>query len=294
VTQTPTPSASPRTPSTTPEVRRILLLTHGDPTVTAATLPALAVALANAGVELVLNEDEVAKHPALQPISVDRPDEVDLILVLGGDGTMLRALHRVIDRPVACVGVNYGTFGFLTTMRANEMLSRLPDVLGGGLEIVDLPTVSVETPDGRFVAINDVLVTADQLGRMAVLEWAVNGVELGQRGCDGILVATPAGSTGYNLSAGGPVIEWGVDAVTVTFVAPHSLDGRPLILGRGHEVRVTSRTRDVGSRVVVDGHPAAMLAKDATTTIRMAPETARLAILPNRPFLSRYRDKFGR
>ncbi|MGI9116174.1 MAG: NAD(+)/NADH kinase [Gaiellales bacterium] len=278
----------------TPSVRRLLLVTHGDAAVTAATLPALAAALAAQGVELVLNEDEVAKHPDLQPISVDRPDDVDLILVLGGDGTMLRALHRVIDRPVACVGVNYGTFGFLTTMRANEMLERLPDVLGGGLEVMQLPTVSVETPDGRFVAINDVLVTADQLGRMAVLEWSVNGVDLGQRGCDGILVATPAGSTGYNLSAGGPVIEWGVDAVVVSFVAPHSLDARPLILARGHEVRVTSRTRDVGSRVVVDGHAHAMLGTGETATIGMAPETARLAILPDRPFVSRYRDKFGR
>ncbi len=293
MTQTPTPSASPRKPSTTPSVKRLLLVTHGDPTVAAATLPALAAALAARGVELVLNEDEVAKHPDLQPVSVDRPDEVDLILVLGGDGTMLRAMHRVIDRPVACVGVNYGTFGFLTTMRANEMLDRLTDVLDGGLEVIDLPTVSVETPDGRFIAINDVLVTADQLGRMAVLEWSVNGVDLGQRGCDGVLVATPAGSTGYNLSAGGPVIEWGVDAVTVTFVAPHALDGRPLILGRGHEVRIVSCTRDVGSRVVVDGHAQAHLAIGETALIRMAPETARLAILPDRPFLSRYRDKFG-
>ena len=279
MTQTPTPSASPSKPSMTPDVKRILLVTHGDPQVTAATLPALAAALAAKGVELVLSEDEVAKHPDVQPISVDRPDDVDLILVLGGDGTMLRALHRVIDRPVACVGVNYGTFGFLTTMRANEMLDRLPDVLSGGLEVVNLPTVSVETPD--------------QLGRMAVLEWAVNGVDLGQRGCDGILISTPAGSTGYNLSAGGSVIEWGVDAVVVTFVAPHSLDGRPLILGRGHEVRIVSRTRDVGSRVVVDGHAQAHLGKGETAVIRMAPETAHLAILPDRPFLSRYRDKFG-
>ena len=114
---------------------------------------------------------------------------------------MLRALHRVIDRPVACVGVNYGTFGFLTTMRANELLERLPEVLNGGLEVVHLPTVSIETPDGRFIAINDVLVTADQLGRMAVLEWAVNGVDLGQRGCDGILVSTPVGSTSSPRSA---------------------------------------------------------------------------------------------
>lgn len=268
-------------------------MTHGEAAVTRDALPGLAAQLAAAGVELVLWEDEVAKHPELDA-SVDRPDDVDLILVLGGDGTMLRALHRVIDRPIPCVGVNYGTFGFLTTLRADELDDALPGILAGGLEIVTLPTVAVETAEGRFVAINDILVTADTLGRMAVLEWAVNGVDLGQRGCDGVLVSTPTGSTGYNLSAGGPVLDWAVDAVAVTFVAAHSLDARPLILSRGHSVRVVSRTRDVGSRIVVDGHPALRLAAGEEAVIRMSPERARLGILPGRPFLSRYRDKFGR
>ncbi len=289
MTPNPTHSASPETPS---EIRRVLLVTHGDAAVTRDALPALAARLADADVELVLGEDEVAKHPEVDA-TVDRPDDVDLILVLGGDGTMLRAMHRVIDRPIPCVGVNYGTFGFLTTLRADELDRSLPGILSGGLEVVTLPTVAVETAEGRFVAINDILVTADTLGRMAVLEWAVNGVDLGQRGCDGVLVSTPTGSTGYNLSAGGPVLDWAVDAVAVTFVAAHALDARPLILSRGHAVRVVSRTRDVGSRIVVDGHPALRLAAGEEAVIRMSPERVRLGILPGRPFLSRYRDKFG-
>ncbi len=291
--QTPTPIASPLTPSKTPSVRRVLLVTHGEASVTRAIVPSLAAAIAGHGVELVLSEEEVAKHPDLEPISVDRPDQVDLILVLGGDGTILRALHRVIGRAIPCVGVNFGNFGFLTTLRADELIEQLPAVLGGGLEVVSLPTIAVETPDGRFLAINDVLVTTDQLGRMARLKWAVNGIEMGERGCDGILVATPTGSTGYNLSAGGPVIDWGVDAVSVTFVAPHALDARPLILSRGHELRVVSRTRDVASRIVVDGQAVAYLDRGGQITIGMAPEVARLGILVERPFLSRYRDKFG-
>jgi len=291
--QTPTPTVSPLTPSKTPSVRRVLLVTHGEASVTRAIVPSLAAAIAGHGVELVLNEEEVAKHPDLQPISVDRPDQVDLILVLGGDGTILRALHRVIGRAIPCVGVNFGNFGFLTTLRADELIEQLPAVFGGGLEVVSLPTIAVETPDGRFLAINDVLVTTDQLGRMARLEWAVNGIEMGERGCDGVLVATATGSTGYNLSAGGPVIDWGVDAVSVTFVAPHALDARPLILSRGHELRVVSRTRDVASRIVVDGQAVAYLDRGGQTTIGMAPEVAQLGILAERPFLSRYRDKFG-
>lgn len=291
--QTPTPTVSPLKPSKTPSVRRVLLVTHGEASVTRAIVPSLAAAIAGHGVELVLNEEEVAKHPDLQPISVDRPDQVDLILVLGGDGTILRALHRVIGRAIPCVGVNFGNFGFLTTLRADELIEQLPAVFGGGLEVVSLPTIAVETPDGRFLAINDVLVTTDQLGRMARLEWAVNGIEMGERGCDGVLVATATGSTGYNLSAGGPVIDWGVDAVSVTFVAPHALDARPLILSRGHELRVVSRTRDVASRIVVDGQAVAYLDRGGQTTIGMAPEVAQLGILAERPFLSRYRDKFG-
>ncbi len=275
------------------EAARVLLFTHGDAAVTRDAARGLARDLAARGVELVLPEDEAAKHPDLAGATTERPDEVDLVLVLGGDGTMLRALQNELGRGTPVVGVNFGTFGFLTTLRADELEGRLGDLVGGGLRIVELPTVAVETPEGRFVAVNDVLVTADTLGRMAVLEWGVNGVDLGERGCDGILVSTPAGSTSYNLSAGGPVLEWEVDAVAVTFVAPHALDARPLILSRGHEVRVTSRTRDVPSRVVVDGHPVAHLRTGETATVRMAPEMARLGVLPDRPFLSRYRDKFG-
>lgn len=275
------------------EAARILLFTHGDAAVTRDAAHGLARDLASRGVELVLPADEAAEHPDLLGATMERPDAVDLVLVLGGDGTMLRALQHALALGTPVVGVNFGTFGFLTTLRADELGDRLGDLLGGGLRIVELPTVAVETPEGRFVAVNDVLVTADSLGRMTVLEWAVNGADLGQRGCDGILISTPAGSTSYNLSAGGPVLEWEVDAVAVTFVAPHALDARPLILSRGHEVRITSRTREVASRVVVDGHPVAYLASGATATVRMAPEMARLGVLPDRPFLSRYRDKFG-
>lgn len=281
-------------PSTPSSIRRILLVTHGDPQVTGDVVGPLAEALHAAGIDLVLTEDEVTKHPTLAPVSVDAPNDVDLILVLGGDGTMLRGLHRMIGRSVPTLGVNFGTFGFLTTLRRQELLTRLPDVLAGRFEVVDLPTVVVDTPEGSFTAVNDILVTADSLGRMAVLEWEVNGVPLGQRGCDGILVATPAGSTGYNLSAGGPVLGWGVDAIVVTFVAPHTLDGRPLILARGHEVRIVSRTRDVGSRVVVDGHPVATLERGAAVTVRMGPDYARLGQLHGRPFLARYRERFAR
>ena len=92
---------------------------------------------------------------------------------------------------------------------------------------------------------------------MAVLEWEVNGTNMGERGCDGIVVSTPSGSTGYNLSAGGPVLSWGVDAMVATFIAAHALDARPLVLARGHADQHRLALHRLPSRVVVDGHSSA-------------------------------------
>ena len=127
-------------------------------------------------------------------------------------------------------------------------------MLAGDYEIVELPTLEVGLHGERHIAVNDVLVTSAVQGRMAVLEWEVNGTNMGERGCDGIVVSTPSGSTGYNLSAGGPVLSWGVDAMVATFIAAHALDARPLVLARGHAISISSRSIGFPSRVVVDGH----------------------------------------
>ena len=170
----------------------------------------------------------------------------------------------------------------------------MPRVLSGEYEIVELPTLEVGLHGERHIAVNDVLVTSAVQGRMAVLEWEVNGTNMGERGCDGIVVSTPSGSTGYNLSAGGPVLSWGVDAMVATFIAAHALDARPLVLARGHAISIISRSIGFPSRVVVDGHLVGTLDEAASAAVHMAPETALLATLPDRPFLRHYRDTFSR
>ena len=97
------------------------------------------------------------------------------------------------------------------------------------------------------------------VGRMIQLEWAVGGEGLGRRGCDGVVCSTPSGSTGYNFSNGGPVLVWGMDAMAVTFVAPHSLNARPLVVPRGSDLLVWNRTPDVPATALVDGHRVADL-----------------------------------
>jgi NAD+ kinase len=276
-------------------VHRLAVITHGDAERTREALERVADAVEHAGVSLFLPPDECVKHPSLKrcdPLPED--GDVDLVLVLGGDGTTLRALHRFLASRTPVIGVNFGRVGFLTSIEPGELPRRLPRILAGGYEIVELPTLEVRLHGERHLAVNDVLVTSAVQGRMAVLEWDVNGTNMGERGCDGIVVATPSGSTAYNLSAGGPVLNWGVDAMVATFIAAHALDARPLVLSRGHDVRIVSRSLGFTSRVVVDGHFVGTLDEGAGATVRMAPETALLATLPDRSFLRHYRDTFAR
>jgi NAD+ kinase len=272
-------------------------VTHGLVGRTRDAVPTVRRVLERHGVEMLLPEEEFRKHADLvrgAAVWDEEQGAVDLALVLGGDGTTLRALHRFLPFAVPVIGVNYGRVGFLTSIGADEIERRLPEVLAGRFQRVSLPTIELWLYGQRHLAVNDVLVTSGIQGRMAVLEWEVNGVRMGERGCDGIVVSTPSGSTGYNLSAGGAVLGWGVDAMIVTFVAPHALDARPLVLSHGHSVRVWSRSQGFRSRAVVDGHVVGELDQGEVVEIRMASDCAPLAILHDRPFLARYRDTFSR
>jgi NAD+ kinase len=277
-------------------VRRIAVITHGEPERTREALALVLDGVRATGGTLLLPPDERNKHPttAAGADPWDESDACDLVLVLGGDGTMLRALQRFLDTGVPVMGVNFGRVGFLTSLVQDELPERLPEVLAGRFEIVALPTIELLHQGRRHTAINDVLVTSATQGRMAVLDWDVNGVRMGERGCDGLVIATAVGSTGYNLSAGGPIMNWGVDAMVLTFVAPHALDARALVLSHGHEIKVTSRSKGFSSRVVVDGHVVGSLEEDGVAEIHMGLSTARLALLPDRPFLARYRSTFAR
>src|SRR5205814_8451018 len=112
----------------------------------------------------------------------------------------------------------------------------------------------VETGGNGHVAVNDAVVTSGELGRMVELEWAIGGEDLGIQPCDGVICSTPSGSTAYNLSNGGPVLVWGIDAMAITFVAPHSLHARPVVVPRSRPIEIRNATPDVALAVIADGH----------------------------------------
>ena len=244
-----------------------------------------------AAVELVLPDEEREKHG--RAADADDPEDVDLAVVLGGDGTMLRALTRYLGTRVPVIGVNLGRVGFLTSMAEEELDAGLARVFAGEYRVVELPTLEAEVDGRRVPAINDVVTASSVPGRMVALAWAVSGEDLGELPCDGVICATPTGSTAYNLSNGGPVLARGLDALAITFIAPHSLHARPLVVSRGADVVITNRSVSVVATVLVDGHEVGRLEPGAQVAARLGDQSCLLATLPETTFFTRYREVFA-
>ena len=128
---------------------------------------------------------------------------------------------------------------------------------------------------------------------MVELRWSIAGEDMGTVPCDALIASTPSGSTAYNLSGGGPVLVWGLDAMAVTFVAPHSLHVRPLVVQRNRELAVSSLTADVEVALIADGHQVAAIGPEEPVRIRLANAVSLLATLPEMTFFRRYRDTFA-
>jgi NAD+ kinase len=272
-------------------IKRATIITHGKaPTVGPAIARVEKVAREH-GVELVFPEDERQKH-GLEETGAD-PGDTDIAVVLGGDGTMLRALTTFLGKGVPVIGVNFGRVGFLASIEPDALESGLARVFDGDYVVVELPTLVAETGGKKFVAVNDVVGTSSTLGRMIELQWAVGGEDLGHVPCDGIICATPSGSTAYNLSNGGPVLVRGLEAMSVTFVAPHSLHARPLVVPRGLDLVVWNRTQDVDVTMLVDGHASGTVPPSERMIVRLGEQRSLLATLPETTFFKRYRETFG-
>ncbi len=271
--------------STTPSgsrVKRAAVVLHGSAEALGSGLERLEAVAKSEGVELLVVGDD--------PIE---PGEAELAIVLGGDGTMLRALHRFLGTGVPVIGVNFGRVGFLSSIARDDLEVGVARVFGGELEIVELATLEVETGGERFVAVNDAVVTSGELGRMVEIDWSVGGEDFGRVPCDGLICTTPSGSTAYNLSNGGPVLMWGLDAMALTFVAPHDLRARPFVVPRGLDLLISNRTTAVGCAVLVDGHRMADCGPGGHVSIRLGAERSLLGTLPGTTFVRRYRQSFG-
>jgi NAD+ kinase len=278
-------------------MREITVFTHRRPDDTRAALELFAARAAQAGVTLRLDEEETRKHglrtgPGIEA-NAPVKDAVELCVVLGGDGTILRALQRYAGTGVAVFAINFGEIGFLATVEPQDVEGGVRRALSGDFELLQLPAIVLDTPDGRRMAINDVAIHRKVGERVAELAYALEGEVVGSVRCDGLVVSTPAGSTGYNLANGGPVMAWGVEGFVVSFIAPHSLTARALVVAPGDHLEIQNRSHEPLD-VAVDGRPVCEIPARGTIDARFVNEIGTIAQLPGSSFYRRLREKFGR
>jgi NAD+ kinase len=274
------------------------VVTHRRPADTSAAVRELIEVARRMRVSLRFTPDEVAKHgieisPYVE-IVPELADDVDLCLVLGGDGTILTALRRYAGTGVPVFAVNYGEVGFLATIDPNGLADDFARAFRGEFDTIELPTISVGRPNGTWSALNDISVHRKAGLRVADLAYALAGEEIGRVRCDGLVIATPQGSTGYNLANGGPVLAWGVEGYVVSFIAPHSLTARALVVAPGDELTINNASREEPVEVHVDGRPTLELPPGEDIHIEFGLSHGTLAQIAGASFYHRLRERFGR
>ena len=276
--------------------RAITVFSHNRSNDTGAALRRIAELAGEAGVEVRLRAGEIDKH-GLVPGTVAEDGtstDTDLVVVLGGDGTILTYLREFAGTGVPVFAVNFGAIGFLATVEPWEIEDGVRRALAGEIEAMELPGLIIATDEGNRVAVNDISFHRRPDGRVAELAYSIQGEELGEVRCDGLVVSTPAGSTGYNLANGGPVLAWGVEGFVVSFIAPHTLTARSLVVAPDDALEVTNRSTLEEVNVTTDGRPVCTLEPQACMPIRFEDRQALLAQSPGATFYHRLRDKFGR
>jgi NAD+ kinase len=251
-----------------------------------------------AGVTVRVPPDEVAKHdvqggPSVE-LDVELDGPTDLALALGGDGTILAAMRAYAGRDVPVFAINFGAVGFLATIERDQLDEGIRRALRGDFEVLRLPALELRTPRGSWVAVNDVSFHRRQDLRVAELGYSVLGEQVGEVRCDGLVLATPAGSTGYNLANGGPVLAWGVEGYVVSFIAPHTLTARALVVAPEDALQVVNKSGVDPVDVTTDGRLVCSLDPREEVEVRFRHDVATLAQVDGASFYHRLRDKFGR
>ena len=274
------------------------LITHGRPETASEGVAATAKGARAAGWRIVTTPEELSKHgEAADGIEVVEklPDSPDLCLVLGGDGSILFALRTYAGTEVPVFGINYGTVGFLAAAEREELEGGLGRAFAGEFEVLTLPGLEVPSLErvGGKIGLNDVGFLRRPQDSVAELSCRIAGEEVGHVRCDGLVVATPAGSTGYNLANQGPILAWGVEGYVVSFIAPHTLTARALVVAPSDAIEVGNEADRDPVELMLDGELAATLAPGESVEIHFRHNIGHLAQLPGSTFYRRVREKFG-
>ena len=277
-------------------LRRVAVLTHLFTEATMAALAQLAASADRLGLDLLMPADEAAKHPSAVDLGYRPVDEAelraaDLCLVFGGDGTILRSLSRLLGTQVPTLGVNYGNVGFLAALPRDGWQDGLETILRGDYRVVELLTVDVQLNGEHHSAVNDVILSRVAPRHVLQLEYEVAGVTVGDMFCDGLIIASPTGSTAYNLSCNGPIVEWNAGVLVLNFIAPHSLGFRPMILRPDHVITARNVSPLQECEVVADGDVVGRLCCGDEVRVTAGQEVARLLLQNEGSFYQNVEEK---
>jgi NAD+ kinase len=283
-------------------VRRVLVLTHTGRSEAVLAASELVRRLAAAGLETIMLAEEATEIPGCESVVVVGPenavDGAELVVVLGGDGTVLRAAEMVRDHPVPLLGVNLGHVGFLAEIEPDDLVDTVDRIRSGDYVVEERMTVDVLVtvrgePVARTWAVNEATVEKASRDRMIELATEVDGRPVSTFGCDGVVMATPTGSTAYAFSAGGPVVWPEVEALLMVPISAHALFAKPMVVAPTSvlAVEVVARTAACGV-LWCDGRRTVDLPPGARIEVRRGITPIRLARLLTGPFTDRLVAKF--
>ncbi|MEO7216626.1 MAG: NAD(+)/NADH kinase [Gemmatimonadaceae bacterium] len=232
-------------------------------------------------------------------LSLTSPSQIHVALSLGGDGTLLRTARFLDGAAVPILGVNLGRLGFLTSCSASDLKPALAAVAAGEYDVDERMALRAEATraDGTsaqaWQALNDIVMHKGGFARMLTVRVTVDGEVLGAYNCDGIVVASPTGSTAYSLSAGGPLVTPSLDSIIVTPISAHALALRPIVLPPHVTVTLETLAGPEEVLVTVDGQSGTELASGDILTVHRAPRAVRIVRFPGNSFFDRLRVKLG-
>jgi NAD+ kinase len=275
---------------------RISLTTHHRVAETRPPAEKLVKAVLGAGGEVLVTQDEDDKLGIEGWTVVDdmAAEKVDVAVVLGGDGTMLTALRSYAGTGTPVFTFNFGAVGFLATVEPEDVDEGVRRLIERDFETIELPTLVIEPPAGRRIAVNDITFLRRSGARVAQLGFSVRGEEIAQARCDGLVVSTPVGSTGYNLANGGPLVAWGVEGYIVGFIAPHTLTARTLVAAKSDVLLVSNLSDEGPVDVETDGRRVCTLEPGQSLEVSFDDRPALLAKVSGTGFYDQLVQKFGR
>jgi NAD+ kinase len=255
--------------------------------------------LKDRGIETILDAETAALSGEASSLKgEDIPKKSDMVIVLGGDGTLLHAARMVGKEEIPILGVNLGSLGFLTDVALEELYKTIEKVLSGDFKTEERMMLKavVTGSDGKtfdLSVLNDVVINKGVLARIINLEVMVNGAYLTTYNADGLIVSTPTGSTGYSLSAGGPVVHPTLSAIIINPICPHSLTNRPILVPDDSAIEIRLLSGDSDVFVTLDGQVGVDFAEGNTVVVTKSKRKVRLIEPPERDYYDVLRTKLN-